>query len=226
MAFYGFYPLYLTNQVGIDERWIGLISSTGVALEILYVLGLERLRRRFGFGGIIILGGAASVFRLACLAFLPTPFFATCFQAVHGLTIVAFMIVPVMYLNAHAEEGFRNSIQGLYVMLVAGLFSIIGNIVSGQLAEIGLLTLYRGALLSCLLGLALIALSFRLTPKHPTSTPNLTSPTCSAPPTLILTILVKIPPFQPPPCSTGRTPGGNAPTSGRRHRPEHRSLCN
>lgn len=162
MAFYGFYPLYLTAQIGIDEKWIGLISSLGVAGEIGYMLALERLRTRFGFGGLIVIGGAASVFRLVCLGFLPTTFFAIVFQAFHGLTVIAFMIVPVMYLNAHAEEGFRNSIQGVYVMIVAGLFSIAGNIFAGQLAEIGLLVLYRGALVLCLAGLAFVAASFRL----------------------------------------------------------------
>lgn len=162
MAFYGFYPLYLTNEVHIDESWVGLISSVGVGFEIFYVLGLNRLRQRFGFHGLMAIGGAASTFRLCCLAFLPTPFFSVFFQVFHGLTVIAFMILPVMYLNTFAETGFRNSIQGLYAMLVAGLFSIAGNIAAGQLAEIGLITLYRVSLGVCLFGLLLIALSFYL----------------------------------------------------------------
>ncbi len=166
MAFYGFYPLYLTSEVGIDERWVGLISSIGVGFEIFYVLALDRLRRRFGFGGLIALGGAASVFRLACLAFLPTPFFAVVFQVFHGLTVIAFMILPVMYLNTFAEAGFRNSIQGLFAMIVSGLFAIAGNIAAGQLAELGLIPLYRTSLIVCLFGLLLIGISFRLLRRH------------------------------------------------------------
>lgn len=162
MAFYGFYPLYLTNQVGIAEKWVGPISSIGVGIEILFILGLDRLKRRLGFGGIIALASAASLFRFVCLAFFPTPFFAVCFQAFHGMTILGFFIVPVMYLNAHAEEGYRNSIQGLYVVLVAGLFSIAGNIFAGQVAELGLITLYRASLAICTLGVILTGLSFWL----------------------------------------------------------------
>ena len=182
MAFYGFYPLYLTTEVGVAERWVGLISSLGVGFEILYVLALEPMRRRLGFGGLIIIGGAASVFRLACLAFLPTPFFAIVFQVFHGLTVIAFMIVPVMYLNSFAEEGFRNSIQGLYVMLVSGLFAIAGNIAAGELAEIGLLTLYRVSLGVCLFGLALVALSFWLRRQTPSPTADLVPPDRPLPP--------------------------------------------
>ncbi|GAB5560348.1 MAG: hypothetical protein SynsKO_19950 [Synoicihabitans sp.] len=40
--------------------------------------------------------------------------------------------------DTHAEEGFRNSIQGLYTMLVAGVFAVAGNVAAGYLAEIGL----------------------------------------------------------------------------------------
>ena len=104
MAFYTFYPLYLTQQVGIAEKWVGPISSMGVGLEVLYILGLDRMKRRFGYGGIMALGSAASLFRLACLGFLPTPFFAVIFQLFHGMTVLGFMILPVMYLNSHAGE--------------------------------------------------------------------------------------------------------------------------
>lgn len=168
MAFYGFYPLYLTTEVGIGEKWVGLISSFGVALEVLYILGLDRMRQRFGLGGLMVLGGAASLFRLGCLAFLPTPFFSVIFQVVHGLTVVGFMIVPVIYLNTHANEGYRNSIQGLYVMIVQGGFSIAGNIIAGQIAEAsGLLVLYRSAIVACVVGLVLVALSFRFRHEPP-----------------------------------------------------------
>ena len=160
MAYYGFYPIYLTQQVGIDERWIGIISSVGVAVEIAYILLLERMRVRFGFGGLLFIGGLTSLFRLGCLAWLPTPFFATFFQVFHGLTVIGYLIVPVMYLNTLAEEGFRNSIQGLYVMLVGGIFSIAGNLFAGHVAEIGLLTLYRASFGICAFGLLLVALSF------------------------------------------------------------------
>jgi|GEM_PF-742381 len=188
MAFYGFYPLYLTKQVGVEESWIGLISSIGVGFEIFYVLGLDRLRRRFGFGGLIAIGGAASSFRLCCLAFLPTPFFAIVFQAFHGLTVIAFMILPVMYLNSFAETGFRNSIQGLYAMIVSGLFAIAGNIAAGILAEIDLITLYQTSLVVCLFGLCLIAISFYLRNKTP---PDQSPP----PPPPVITPSAPLPPI-------------------------------
>ena len=149
-----------------DRKWVGPISSLGVGIEVFYILSLDRLKRRFGFEGIIAMGAFASLFRFACLAYLPTPFFAVFFQVFHGLTVLGFLIVPVMYLNAHAEEGYRNSIQGLYVMLVSGVFAIAGNIVAGHVAEIGLIELYKVSLGVCLLGIILTGVGLWLGRRH------------------------------------------------------------
>lgn len=163
-AYYGFYPLYLTQQLGVDARWIGLIANLGVALEILYMLSFERLRARFGLPAIILAGAGAVVARMTLLGFVPARSAAIGLQAMHGLTVIGVFVAPLMHLNSLVKtEGFRNSVQGLYVMLVAGLFSIAGNYLAGKLAEQGLLILYRGALASALLGGGLIWLGLRAT---------------------------------------------------------------
>ena len=47
-------------------------------------------------------------------------------------------------------------------MLVAGVFSIAGNVAAGYLAEIGLITLFRVSVIVCVVGMILIAAGFRL----------------------------------------------------------------
>ncbi len=159
-AYYSFYPVYLTQQVGIEARWIGLIANLGVALEIGFMLGFERLRERIGLRGLVIAGLAMSLLRLGLLAFVPTAGAAVALQVGHGLTIVGLLVAPVMYLNALAGDGYRNSVQGLYVMLVVGLFAILGNYGSGLLAERGLLLLYRTAFAVAAVGGLLLLTSF------------------------------------------------------------------
>jgi len=166
-AYYGFYPLYLTQQVGFEARWVGLIANIGVGFEIVYMLSFERLRARFGLPGMILLGGAACVARQAFLAFLPSPFFATIFQGFHGLTVIGVLIAPALYLNGLAGDRFRNSVQGLYAMLVVGGFAIVGNLLSGYLATIGLLVLYRVGFAVALCGLVLAAIALRWDSKKP-----------------------------------------------------------
>jgi hypothetical protein len=67
-----------------------------------------------------------------------------------------------MYLNSLAGDNYRSSVQGLYVMLVPGGFSILGNLISGQLAAGGLMHLYQISLWVALIGTALLVVAFGL----------------------------------------------------------------
>ena len=55
-------------------------------------------------------------------------------QLLHGLTVLALFVLPPLYLNHRAEPAFRNSMQGLYAMLVFGSGRIVGNIFAGQVS--------------------------------------------------------------------------------------------
>jgi MFS transporter, PPP family, 3-phenylpropionic acid transporter len=160
-AYYVFYPLYLTETVGLGGQWVGPVTAAGVILEIGFMLSFERLRDRWGLGGLMLAGAASAVVRMAVLAFLPSVGFAVGLQVLHGLTIIGLLMTPAMYLNSHAPDHCRNSVQGIYVMLVVGVFSITGHALAGQVAELGLLTLYRAALGLTLLGFALVFVSLR-----------------------------------------------------------------
>jgi MFS transporter, PPP family, 3-phenylpropionic acid transporter len=161
-AYYSFYPLYLTEVVGFEPRWVGLIASIGVVLELGYLLLFDRFRSRISLPAIIIVGSFTCVLRMAMLAFLPSPFWATAFQLFHGVGVIGVFIAPAMYLNSLAGDNYRSSVQGLYVMLVPGGFSILGNLISGQFAAVGLMHLYQISLWIALIGTALLVVAFGL----------------------------------------------------------------
>lgn len=169
-AYYSFYPIYLTEVAGFAPKWIGLIANIGVVLELGYLLLFDRLRSRLSLPAVILAGAFACILRMAVLAFLPSPVWATAFQLFHGVTVVGVFIAPAMYLNSLAGDTYRSSVQGLYVMVVPCAFSILGNLVSGQLADRGLLTLYHVNLWIAVAGTALLALSFSLSRKNHDST--------------------------------------------------------
>ncbi|GAB4108029.1 MAG: nucleoside permease [Phycisphaeraceae bacterium] len=134
-SYYTFYPLYLTRVVGFEEKWLGLIVSLGVVLEIGYVLAFGWLLKKMGTKGVMVLGTAAATMRMALLWAVPTWWSAIGVQILHGLTVLAIFLMPPLYLNHRAEPGFRNSIQGLYAMCVFGTGRIVGNNLSGQIAQ-------------------------------------------------------------------------------------------
>ena len=153
-AYHTFFPVYLRSVVGVDSADIGLIINLGVFLEIFYILALEKLRRRFGMRALMIAGMSAMVFRLSMLALFPSVTTALVTQIFHGLEICAVFVLPVMYLNQLASDRFRNSIQGVYTMLVIGGSRGLSGIVAGRIAEVD----YR-LMFACGAALALVSVA-------------------------------------------------------------------
>jgi PPP family 3-phenylpropionic acid transporter len=141
-AYHAFFPLYLRSSLGMKISSIGLIINIGVFLEVFFILGLGRMRKRFGMRALMIAGLCAMTMRLFLLAAFPSTFTAIMTQLLHGLEICAIYVLPVMYLNQLASDRFRNSIQGVYTMLVIGGSRIAGGLLAGHLAQIDLKLLF------------------------------------------------------------------------------------
>ncbi|MGK0186106.1 MAG: PPP family 3-phenylpropionic acid transporter [Verrucomicrobiales bacterium] len=134
-AYHAFFPLYLKEVAGYSESVIGLIICIGVVLEIFVILNLERLRKRFGLKRLMVTGLLCMALRFTFLAAFPNAWTPIIVQLFHGPEIVALFVLPIMYINRLAGAEFRNSIQGVYAMLVAGGPRIVGSFLSGRLAE-------------------------------------------------------------------------------------------
>ncbi len=156
-AYHTFFPVYLRTLVHMKSSTIGIVISTGVFLEIFYILGLGRLRKRFGMRALMVAGLCSMVLRLTLLATFPSVITALATQVLHGLEICAVYVLPVMFLNQLATDRFRNSIQGVYTMLVVGGSRIAGGLIAGRIAQIDLQLLFY-----CAAGLALTAVSILL----------------------------------------------------------------
>lgn len=153
-AYHTFFPVYLRTLVHMKSSTIGLLISCGVFLEIFYILGLGRLRKRFGMRALMIAGLCSMVLRLILLATFPSVITALATQLLHGLEICAVYVLPVIFLNQLATDRFRNSIQGVYTMIVVGGSRIAGGLIAGRIAQIDLQLLFY-----CAAGLALTAVS-------------------------------------------------------------------
>jgi len=123
-AFYAFYPIYLDQDIGVGTQWLGPISSVGVSLEIFYMLAFGWLLKRLGLKWLMVIGTASIALRMGLLAMFPDLGIAVGTQVFHGLMVLVIHVAPPVYLNHRAGPAFRNSIQGLYAMLVFG--SLLG----------------------------------------------------------------------------------------------------
>ncbi len=166
-VYYMYFPLYLKEICGVHDDWIGLIIIIGVFFEIFYILNLERLRAKFRLRGIMLLGLVAMALRMLALAVFPGTVTGILIQLVHGLEILALVVVPVMYLNRIAGDTFRNSIQGVYAMTVIGTSRILGSLIAGQIAEHSLLTAFYWASFLGFASLTILYFKF-----HPIKSPT------------------------------------------------------
>lgn len=133
-----FYPLYLVEVVGVQEKWVGLIFNFGVLIEIGFILSLGWLQARLGLRNIMILGVTCFLAQALVLGLFPNVWVAVIAQSVHGMVILALFVSPIMYLNRQSGDRFRNSIQGLYTMAIMGVARIIGIAAAGQVAQVDL----------------------------------------------------------------------------------------
>jgi PPP family 3-phenylpropionic acid transporter len=156
-AYFAFFPLYLTEVVGITPQWIGPINNVGVVFEIFFMLGFSWFLKHWGFKTLMLAGIACMAARMALLAAFPIPAVAVATQVIHGLVVLAITVAPVMYLNLQAGESYRNSMQGLYNMVVAGSPRMVGSLLGGYIAQGSLLLVMAlAALLTLVAGSVLL----------------------------------------------------------------------
>jgi PPP family 3-phenylpropionic acid transporter len=160
-AYYPFFPLHLTERCGVPNRDIGLITHVGTVGEIFYMFGFARITRHFTVRRLMVVGSLAIAARFFLLAALPHASVAIATQLIHGLTVLVLGVVPPIFLNQHAADDCRNSIQGLYTMLVIGGGKVIGSQLFGKVAEQGIGVAFYGAGGVSLVAVALLYLAFK-----------------------------------------------------------------
>jgi PPP family 3-phenylpropionic acid transporter len=158
---YTYYPLYLRDLVGIDQRWVPLINSIGVVIEIFFMLGFAWFISRFGLKRMMIAGACCVAIRMFLLAMFPNRIVGIGTQVFHGIIILMLLVAPPVILNQHAEDRYRHSMQGLYAMAVFGLGRLLGNFAAAPIARIKLQYVYASSAMLSLVAIALLVVAFR-----------------------------------------------------------------
>jgi len=167
-CYYAFIGNYLDEVVGIPKRHIGLIINLGVALEIGFTLAMPWLQQKIHLKGILVAGLACMAGRMVLLTMFPHPIVAVVVQIFHGLEVLALYIGPVMFLDRLAKNEYRNSIQGVFTMVIGGVARVVGGLLAGFVVmksglEGGLI---YGALMATISFLILTFLFSRIPPRE------------------------------------------------------------
>jgi PPP family 3-phenylpropionic acid transporter len=168
----GFYPIYLTERVKLDPKWVGQASNLAVFVEMWFIFGSGMLMRRFGVKNLLIVAMACTALRLGLLAATANVWTALGTQLFHGIFLIATGVIPPMVLNEEAEDRFRHSMQGLYVMIGGG-GRAVANLVAGPIAAWSLSGLFWIAAGISLAAGSIILIAF-YEPKHETGEQTVT----------------------------------------------------
>jgi PPP family 3-phenylpropionic acid transporter len=158
--YYTYYALYLKEKAGIPQQWVGLISSVGVVVEIFFLLAFAKLLGKWGLKKLMIVGAGCVALRMLLMALWPTPAIAIGTQLLHGMTVLVILIAPPVFLNQHAEDRYRHSMQGLYAMAVMGSGRIMGNLIAGPISKWSLQGVYASAALLSVIAMGLLWVAF------------------------------------------------------------------
>jgi PPP family 3-phenylpropionic acid transporter len=160
VTYHYFFPLYLRDKLDVRHEWVPVIINLGVVVEIFCTLGYGHLQRWLGVKGIILGGFICMTLRLTLLAHSPSLITALVVQAGHGLEIIALFVAPVILLNRLAGDEFRNSMQGVFSMMM-GASRLTGSLIAGWIANSNLLNAFQTAAFGGLAAVFVLAAFFR-----------------------------------------------------------------
>ncbi|EDY81623.1 transporter, major facilitator family [Verrucomicrobiia bacterium DG1235] len=135
-AYHTMYPVYLADDLGLAKHWIGIVIMSGALIEVFFILGLTRMELRWGLRVVMLGAVALTLLRFGLMYAFPNLLVAIGTQVFHGAMICAMMVIPPTYINGLATESNRNSIQGVYTMLVVGTSRFVGTALSGHVAAV------------------------------------------------------------------------------------------
>ena len=131
-VYYGFGTLNW-RRLGYGEETIGALWATGVIAEIVLFSHGIRWVRRFGPVGLVALGGVGAALRWGLTALNPPLPVLFAVQLLHALTFGAVHLGAVHGIHKLVRSELAATVQTLYSVLSAGLFTSLATLLAGPL---------------------------------------------------------------------------------------------
>jgi len=126
--------LYL-SELGASRTLMGWGLTIATVSEIPVLFYADKLIKRFGAQGVLVLSLLVSAVRAFGYAFAPSPSFALGLQLLHGLTFSAMWAAGVTYAYEIAPPGLGATAQSIFFSVVFGFSGIAGGFIGGILLD-------------------------------------------------------------------------------------------
>jgi nucleoside transporter len=174
--------------VDIPANWVGPVMKIGQIAEIVTMLFLGYVLKRFGWRATMVLGVLGHAARFLVFAYFPEPAPAILINVLHGICYAFFFATVYIFVDEYFPKDVRSSAQGLFNVLILGIGPFTANFFCGRLKSIystpdGRVEYQTVFLYSAGAALAAAVILFLFFhPKRPPSEPTFSEADADAPP--------------------------------------------
>lgn len=122
-------------ELGASESVMGIASSIATLTEIPIFFFGNRLVKRFGSYGLLVLALLMAGMRSLLFGVVSTPLLVLVLQAFGGTIFPAIWLAGVSYADENAPAGLKSSAQGLFGAMMFGVGSAAAGFLAGPLLE-------------------------------------------------------------------------------------------
>lgn len=154
------YLFLYVDQLGGNKTLMGYSLAIGTLSEIPSFFYADRLLRRWGARGVLLMALVCQVVRVFAYATMPAAWWILPISLLHGPTFSAMWAASVAYASElAAPRGLVATAQGLLTGIIMGLGGVVGALVGGLVLERwGAVTLFSLAGIGALAGLLFFAI--------------------------------------------------------------------
>lgn len=121
--------------VDIPANWVGPVMKIGQIAEILTMIFLGYVLKRFGWRTTMILGVLGHAARFAVFAYWPEQAPAILINVLHGVCYAFFFATVYIFVDEVFPKDVRSSAQGLFNVLIVGIGPFVANFLCGRLKD-------------------------------------------------------------------------------------------
>jgi PPP family 3-phenylpropionic acid transporter len=129
------YLFVYMQSLGASNTLMGFALTASTLSEIPAMFFSDRLLRRFGARGMLIIAMTTIGLRLICYSLVSQAWVVLLIQLCHGLTFAAIYIAGVHYADQIAPPGMKATTQGMFNGTLMGFGAAAGGLLGGILLD-------------------------------------------------------------------------------------------
>jgi MFS transporter, PPP family, 3-phenylpropionic acid transporter len=129
------YLFVYMQSLGASNTLMGFALTVSTLSEIPAMFFSDRLLRRFGARGMLIIAMTTIGLRLICYSMTTQPWVILVIQLCHGLTFAAIYTAGVHYADQVAPPGMKATTQGMFSGTLVGFGAAAGGLLGGILLD-------------------------------------------------------------------------------------------